>query len=283
MTVRSHRATANAAKPAARTGLTILARFGYLALGIVYIVIGILAFWAAMGRGGATTDQRGALETIYNQPFGAVLLFLVALGLAGHGLWRFVQAGWDTENKGTDAKGIATRIGYAVIGVSYLVLSFAAFRLALGSGGLGGSSEQSTQDWTARLMEQPFGQVLVVIAGLIVLGVAIAQFFRTAKASFLEKLDLSELDQRGTQLVKTLGRVGHAARGAVFGIIGIFLMIAAWQHSPQQAKGLGGALQELAQQPFGPFLLAAVALGMFAFGLFCVAEARYRIIRAPAA
>lgn len=132
-------------------------------------------------------------------------------------------------------------------------------------------------------MEQPFGLVLVVIAGLIVLGVAIAQFHQAAKATFLEKLDLSELDQQGTQLVKTLGRAGSAARGAVFGVIGIFLIIAAWQHNPQQAKGLGGALQELAQQPFGPFLLGAVALGMFAFGLFCVAEARYRIIRAPRA
>lgn len=123
MTIRAPRATANAAKPAVRTGLTIVARFGYVALGLVYIVIGILALWAALGRGGATTDQRGALETIYNQPFGAVLLFLVALGLAGYGLWRLVQAGWDTENKGADAKGIATRIGYAVIGISYFVLA----------------------------------------------------------------------------------------------------------------------------------------------------------------
>src|SRR4028118_482556 len=141
-------------------GITLLARFGYAAKGVVYIIIGVLAAYEAFTSGGRTTDSRGALEEIMIQPYGKYLLGAVAIGLAGYALWRFVQALKDTEDKGSGVKGIAIRIGYAVIGVIYFGLAFSAVQIILGSGG-NSSSDSTSKEWTATLLEQPFGQWLV--------------------------------------------------------------------------------------------------------------------------
>jgi hypothetical protein len=252
-----------------------LARLGFAAKGIVYITVGVLATQAALGSGGATTDTQGAIATIGQQPFGRVLLGVLALGLLGHALWRFVEAAIDPERKGGDAKGIAKRIGYAVLGVVYVGLALTAVRLISGSGNSGGGS---TQDWTARLMAQPFGRWLVGLLGLIVLGVGLYQFYQSYSAKFREKLKLGEMSQTEQRWAIRSGRFGLAARGVVFGIIGGFLVQAALQYNPDKAQGLGGALQTLSQQRFGPWLLGIVAIGLIAYGLYMLISARYRRI-----
>ncbi len=123
-----------------------LARFGYAAKGVVYVIVGILSAQAAFGAGGKTTDTQGALEAIVAQPFGKVLLSLTGIGLLGYVLWRFVEAIKDPENKGNQAKGIFQRLGYGISGVIYASLALSAFQIVLGSGGGGGTSKQ---DWTA--------------------------------------------------------------------------------------------------------------------------------------
>lgn len=253
-----------------------LARFGYAAKGVVYGIVGLLAAQAAFGAGGKTTDTQGALQAIVTQPFGKVLLSVVALGLIGYVLWRFVQAIKDPENKGTDAKGLAQRLGYAVNGLIYGSLAFSAVGLVLGSGS--GGNSNSTQDWTARLLSQPFGQWLVGTIGAFIIGLGFYQFYKAYSAKFRKELNLTELSNTEQTWVTSIGRFGLAARGIVFCVIGFFLIQAARQSDPSEVRGLAEALQVLAQQPYGPWILGIVAVGLIAYGIYMVLQARYRRI-----
>ena len=269
---------AQEAKGRAKPWVKWLARFGYAAKGVVYMVVGGLALAAALGQGGSSSpDQRGALQTILEQPFGQVLLGLVAVGLFGYALWRFVMAAQDTEGDGSDAKGIVKRTGYAVSGIIYAGLAVAAVGLVLGSSG-GGSGGGSAQDWTARLMAQPFGRWLVGIVGAVVIAVGLYQFYRAYSAKFREKLLLSRMSQTEETWATRVGRLGFAARGVVYAMIGFFLIQAALQSNPSQAGGLGQAFRELSSAPYGPWLLGIVALGFIAYGVFALVLARYRRI-----
>lgn len=253
-----------------------LGRFGYAAKGLVYIIIGGLAALAALGEGGATTDRKGAIQALYEQPYGKVLIAIVAFGLACYALWNFIKAIVDTEAKGSAPKGIANRLFYAGVGLSYITLAFVTFQLAIGAGNGGKSSDASAKDWTAELLKQPLGEVLVIIAALVVLGVAGYEFYKAYKASFQKHLEVRKMSTRNKEWIVGLGRFGLAARGIVFGVIGFFLIIAALQRNPDQAKGLGGALQELSGQAYGQILLGIVAVGLVAYGIYSLAEARYR-------
>jgi hypothetical protein len=267
------RMTRNAATGKWMTGF---ARVGYAAKGVVYLIIGFLAAKLAIGQGGAATDQRGALHTIYDQPLGKFLLLVVAIGLFAFALWSFIQAIYDTEGKGSKAKGIMARIGYAAVGIAYAALAFGAFQIATSTGSGGNSSSTSTQDATAKLLQLPFGVPLVVIVGLVVLGVAFYLFTTAYKAKFQNTLNLATLSAQVKKAIIFLGRLGYGALGVVFTLIGFFMIVAALQFNPQQAKGLDTALSELLHLPFGPVLLGIVALGLIAYGVYSFVEARYR-------
>jgi len=258
--------------------MTMFARLGYAAKGVVYLIIGWLAVLVAIGTGGKTTDQRGALQTINEQPFGKFLLVIVIIGLIGFALWCFLQAWFDTEGKGSDIKGIIGRLGYAIAGVSYAILAFGAFQLVTrtGTSSATKSTTASTQDVTAQLLNHSWGVAVVVILGLIIIGVACYMFAKAFTAKFQQRLLLTGLSAQLRRGVIFLGRFGYAALGVVFSIIGIFLIVAAVQHNPHEAKGLDAALRTLAQQPFGPLLLGIVALGLVAYGVYSFVEARYR-------
>ncbi len=162
------------------------------------------------------------------------------------------------------------------MGASYALLSYATFQIVAGTGSGGSNSTSRTQDWTALLLKQPFGTTLVIIVGIGVLGVAVYLFVKAYSAKFQSRLNLADLSAKMRKLMINLGRFGYAALGVVFSIIGIFLIVAAYQHNAKQAVGLDGALQELARQPFGQFLLGIIALGLIAYGLYSFVEARYR-------
>ncbi|HEX9133836.1 MAG TPA: DUF1206 domain-containing protein [Ktedonobacteraceae bacterium] len=269
----ANRMTRNAATGKWMTGF---ARVGYAAKGVVYLIIGFLAAKLAIGQGGAATDQRGALHTIYDQPSGKFLLIVVAIGLLAFALWSVIQAIYDTEGKGSKAKGIIARIGYAAVGIAYAALAFGAYQIATSTGSGGKSSSTSTQDATAKLLQLPFGVPLVVIVGLVVLGVAFYLFAKAYNAKFQNTLNLATLRAQVKKAVIFLGRLGYGALGVVFTIIGFFMIVAAVQFNPQQAKGLNTALSELLQLPFGRVLLGIVALGLIAYGVYSFVEARYR-------
>jgi Domain of Unknown Function (DUF1206) len=248
-------------------------RLGYAAKGTVYTLIGVLALLTAIGAGGETTDSRGALRHIGQAPFGEFLLIAVGIGIVGYSLWLFTQAIMDTENYGKAPKGIGMRLGYVAIAILHLGLAISAFALAAGTDG---ASDQNPEAWTARLMSHAFGEWLVGITGVIVTGFGVSQLYLAYSAKFRDCLKLNEMSVTEVTWATRLGRVGHVARGIVFVIVGAFLTFAALYADPQHARGLDGALQALAQRPWGLTVLGIVALGLAAFGIFMFVEARYR-------
>ena len=270
---------ARRATRAARPWIERLARFGYAAKGVVYVLIGSLAAYGAFeGGGGEPNDSRGALTQIVRQPFGRVLLGVVAVGLASYALWRLVQALRDTEDKGSELKGLSIRFGYACIGFVYAGLGYSAVQLILGHGA-GKGSDQQSREWTATVFTFPFGRLLVGLAGLAVIGFGLWQCYKAFTAHFRKKWKRHEMSERSRKLATRAGQVGLTARGVVFGIIGTFLIQAALRARPEEARGLSGALYALEQQPYGPYVLGAVALGLVAYGLYMFVEARYRRMR----
>jgi len=252
-----------------------LARTGYVAYGVVYALVGVLAMQAAFGGGGKAASQEGALRSILLAPLGRVLLGIVAIGLLAYAAWRLFQGILDPENEGTDAKGVVKRLDHVLSGLFLGALAFSAGQLVLGSGGGGGGSPD---DWTARLMAQPFGRWLAVVAGVVIVGAGFYQLYKAYRADFRDELEMNEMSAREKKWTTRSGRLGYAARGVVFGVIGIFLVQAALQTDPDEARGLGGALETLARQPLGPYILGAVAIGLVAYGVFMFVMARYRRI-----
>lgn len=268
---------------AARTAAQLverMARLGYAAKGVIYIIVGILAVEVAAHAGGRTTNTKGALATIAHEPYGQFLLGIVAVGLAGYALWCFVQAALDTENKGQDAKGIGKRLGRAGSGIGYGFLSYLAFRMVIaafqhtGSGGTG----KSAQGWTAEVMAHPWGQWLVALIGVFIILLGLGRLVASYHSKFQEKLKTEEMSQTQQQAATFIGKWGASARGVVFVIVGILLVEAAVSVNPHKVVGLDGALATLAHQPYGSFLLAIVALGLIAYGIYQLVQARYRRI-----
>jgi hypothetical protein len=259
---------------AAGSWIEAAGRVGYAAKGIVYALVGVLAVKAAVGAGGATEGRKEVLHRVADGPLGEVLLVAIGVGLLGYALWRVLSAILDPEHAGSDSKGMVKRGGYLVSGIIHAGLALSAFRALAGTPEQG--SEAATRGWTARLLEQPFGPVLVGLVGVAILGAAAAQLVRAYRASFLHKMRSQDMSAAVRRWAERLGRLGYAARGVVFAMVGGFLMIAALQASPNEARGLGGALDTLARQPYGPFLLGLVALGLLAYGVFAIFESRYR-------
>ncbi len=257
--------------------LEVMARLGHAARGLVYCLVGGLAVLAAIGSGGQTGGSGSAMRTLLGQPFGRILLGLVGLGFVCFAAWRFIEAITDADRRGREWKGLAIRGAHLIGGVIALGLAASAFGLALGWGG-GGGDDTAARDWTARLLAQPFGPWLVGLVGLGIIGAGIAFAVKAWRGKVTEHLVCS---REVARWAVPMGRLGFAARGVVFLVIGGFLVAAAIHSRASQARGLGGALDALAAQPFGWILLAATAAGLYAFGAFSMVEARYRRIDAP--
>ncbi|MDQ3136857.1 MAG: DUF1206 domain-containing protein [Gemmatimonadota bacterium] len=262
----------------ARPWVERLARAGYLAKGVVYLLVGLLALQAAAGVGGRTTDTAGVFRVLLGQPLGRWLLGLVAIGLAGYALWRMLCALLDPERQGRKGwKRAGVRVGYALSAAIHAALAFQAGRLALGGAG-GRSSEGQAESRTAQLLEAPFGVWLVGMVALGIAGYGVAQIVRGFRKDAISRMRIAGLDADQRRMVLRVARAGLVSRGVVFGLIALFLTRAALQHDAAEAGGLGQALRTIAEQPYAPFLLGAVAIGLAAYGAFQLALARYRLI-----
>lgn len=255
-----------------------LARFGYAAKGFVYGAIAILALLAAFSVGGETTDTTGALQAIAQQSFGKILLILIAIGLAGYVLWLLIQAIKDPEHKGKDAKGLFSRLGYAITALVYMGVASNAALLAFGSSSSGGGNN-SQQDWTAKVMQQPLGRWVVGLGGALIIGIGFYRIYQAYKTKFRQELNLTQLDSQHKNWLVNISRFGIAARGVVFIMIGFFILQAAHQYNPQKVQGLDGVLYTLTQQPFGKALLALMAFGLLSYAIYLVVQARFRRIQ----
>lgn len=247
-------------------------RLGYLARALLYAVMAVTALSVALGNGGSPTDSRGALTTLSRQPFGTALLAVITLGLVAYALWRAWQAITYDDDVSLPEE-LLQRGYYGGGAVLYGLLGWTAARITFGSGGSGGGKEDTM---LAKVLQLPFGKALGVAVGLGVLAYAGFQGHRALTQAFEDDLDLSRVDGTRRRLLRAVGMAGYAARFVVFGLVGVFVVVASWTFDPERARGFDGALSELASQPYGPWLLGAVALGLLAFGLFSAAQARYR-------
>ena len=248
-------------------------RLGFAAKGVLYLLVAVIAIKVAAGRGGDPEDQKGALATVADEPFGMFLLVLLALGLTGYTLWRLVEVVVGLRDKeGAEAHGErVASLGRALV---YGALSAFAWMIVAGSGG--GSRGGSEQQQTATVLDWPGGVALVTVVGVAVIGVAAYQGYRGATEGFLDDLMLGEMSKEERKVATYVGVAGHLARGVVFALMGVFLVKAALEYDPQEAIGLDGALKKLAGQPYGLVLLGLVATGLLFYGLYCLVEARYR-------
>jgi hypothetical protein len=255
------------------------ARAGFLAKGIVYIIVAVLALDAAFGGPGEQAQgSKGAIVSLLDEPFGQVLVGLMAVGLLGYAIWKLYQGFMDPEMRGNDAKGLAHRFGYVAVGFVHVGLAVFAASLVLGTGG-GGQGGGGTESWIAKLMSQPFGQYLVAAVGAIIIAVSLNEFYSAWTAKFSKKCHFHDFSLKERKAAITSGRVGHAARGVIFIMIGWFITHAAITYDASEAGGMQQALRSLQDAAYGPWLLAIVALGLLAYGAFSVLMTRYRQIQ----
>jgi hypothetical protein len=253
-----------------------LGRLGLVAQAVLYAVAGILALQVARSGGGEERpDKGGALRTIAEQPFGKGLLVLLAAGLAAYTLWRLAQAILDRDAEGEGPKGLAKRAVSLAKAAWYGTLCALTVSTLVGNGSGGGGNEQET---TAGIFDRPGGRYLVYAAGIAFIAAAVFNGWRAVTRNFNKKLKTGEMSDAGEAAATGVGILGHLARMTVFGLVGVFLVKAAWEFDPKQARGLDGALLEVSQQPYGGLLLGAVAVGLLAYAAYCLVQARYRRI-----
>jgi hypothetical protein len=260
-----------------RRWIVAAARFGYLAKAMVYAIIGLLAMLAAAHSGKHIAGSHGAFMVVLGQPLGRMLLGILAAGLGAYALWRLTQAVLDTDRRGNHAKGILARLGMLCTGLIYAGLAYSALRIFLGLRSMG-SDDQQARSWTALLMSKPFGRWLVAAAGAAVVAVALHEVYVVYRGTFARNLQLSKMSPKTQRFIVRCAQIGHSARAIVFGIIGGFLLEAAVYADARQAKGLGGALHVLEREPYGDWLLAAVATGFLAYAAYLLLLMIYRRI-----
>jgi len=255
------------------TAFEALARAGFVARGVVYAVIGILALKLAFGAGGKITNQQGALHTVANQSFGKFLLTLVAIGLGGYSFWRLLRAAIGHGPGGSDSG--FDRVVATASGLAYGAMCFVAVQILMGSsGGSAGNAKKTT----AGVFGWPGGTWIVGLAGAVMIGAALYQGYKGITKKFLEDSKTEEMGPRMKEWIGRVGTIGHLARMVVFGLVGIFLIKAAVDFRARTAVGLDGALAKVLHQSYGSFMLGIVAAGLIAFALYSLSDARYRKI-----
>jgi uncharacterized membrane protein YhdT len=258
------------------TPVRFLGRAGFLARGLLYIVIGWISLEIAFGKTSQQADRSGAVQALGRTAGGEIALWILGIGLFGMAMWRLSEAMFGPPIREKDKrKAVWTRLSCLAKAVVYAVLGYGVLQYAVGAGSPP-SSDQESVDFTATLMRHPGGSAAVIVIGLVLIGSGLYLAYQALRARFRKDLLLSQMGRRTTGIVDWLGRIGGIARGAVFITAGVFLIVAAADAKPGEAKGIDSSLRALTETPLGPWLLALVALGLIIFGLFSCCEARWR-------
>jgi Domain of Unknown Function (DUF1206) len=267
----------------AATGDTaqLVARAGLVAKGITFGIVGALALGVVFGFGGAVEDRPGAMQTVAETSLGRFLLGALAVGLAGYALWRFAQAALGEKLESGEDVNVFKRIGLVARGLFYSWLSLMCFSIFFNADEpiTGGASGRNKEDRaTAIVFEQPLGRWLVAAVGLAVIGAGIFNLYRAVTQRFRKDLKEGQMEKDERRSYVVIGVAGHLGRAVLFSVAGWFLVKAAWEYDARETVGLDGALRKLAEADYGDTLLGATAAGLFAYGLFCLVQARYRTV-----
>jgi hypothetical protein len=252
------------------------ARLGYASKAVIYGIVGVLAVLTAVDGGGFITDTSGALRLILTRPFGRALLLVLAVGLCGYAVWRLLDAAIDPDRDGTTATGVLTRVGNALRGCVYGALGLEAFRLVRGRRG---SNGDQVELWTARVLDWPFGELAVGIAGAAIAGYGAREFVRVLSGKDDPKLDWSAVSRDSRSLLRKICRFGVGIRAGLLMTLGGFLVRAALTHDPNQAAGSRESMLRLVGFFEGRWFLVIVAAGLVAYAVDQAVHAYCRRIR----
>ena len=259
-----------------KTILTFIARLGFVAKGLVYFMVGLLAFQTTIGMGGSSSSTTQALQEFIYQPFGSVLLIGCALGLLAHAIWRIIQGILDPDDRGTEATTIFFRSIDVIVGCLYLSFSYAAWQIFRGLQTK--STSESTEVWISKVLALPLGKWLVLFCALIVLIIAAYQFYSAYVANFDYSFDVQNMSQKEQQTLRLMGRIGFSAWGIVYSMMAILFYQAAVHYDASEAGGLSDALNALQKQPYGILILGITASGLIVYGLYLLILSYYHRI-----
>ena len=255
-----------------------LARLGFYTKGFLFLVIGTLAIMVAVGeRGGQLADPTGALSRIANESYGKTILIIFIAGAFGHGAWNILRGAADVDNAGKNFQGISKRIIAVGVGLFYLFLALTAWNIVLTAHvSIENGTVQKTM--TALILALPFGAIFVGAIGLAIIGAGINECYSGVTGKFQENFRLRELVGNERKIIVALGFISFLARALIFALMGYFLISAAINFNPNEAIGIDGALQKLAQTYFGKTVLFVMATGIICHGILSLYEAKYRRI-----
>jgi len=267
-------------------GVVKVGRAGWFAKGVVYVIAGYLALMVAAKAGGwakspTTGDQEasplGAVKTVAGSGGGAVLLWLLAIGMLLYAAWRVVSA---LLPGGKDAKAWAHRIGYVASAVMYATFALSAIALARHTP-TNANGNQKVTDISASFMTHSFGRLVIGAVGIIIIAVGLYRVSKGLKMDVDDELDMSGVSPTRRRWSERLGAIGEVGRGIGFALVGFFLLRSAMTYDPNQATGLDGALRRLAVNSWGVFVVVIVGIGFAAYGIFCLATFTHRRLQAP--
>jgi hypothetical protein len=259
-------------KEKADDSVKALSRFGMAAKGVTYLIAGTLTVVAAVNLGGGKiSGKTGVFEFLLNQSYGQVLLALLGVGLVGYAVWRGVQV-----IKNPEDEDVWHRIAYSLSGLFYLGFAIYAFKMVISGGGSSGGGN-SSQKVVGKLLEQSWGVYAVGLIGLLLLIKAVYQFYKAYRDKYKEEIEEVGLKRSVQEVVEKAGKIGYTARGIIMGIIAFFFFRAAWQYNASSAGGTKEAFGLLQDSTYGTIILAVVALGIAAYGVFMIIKARYKV------
>lgn len=260
-----------------KTVIKYIARAGYAAKLVAYCMLGVLVIMSALSSFQQEhPTKRDVFQELAQQPYGAIMIWLIIVGFVCYAIWRWVQSSLNPEDSSEGWKAIIRRIFYVISGAIYLSGAYLAYRVV--SADSSGTSSDNKERWTRQLMEHDWGVWVVGAIGVIVIVFAFIQFKNAWKQDFMDKFDCDNMSGSEQDTCKTVGRFGFLARGIVYVIVGGFFVRSALTHDPDKVIGLQQAFQTIVEQPFGQILLTITGVCLFSFGIFCGFEARYRAV-----
>lgn len=269
-----------------RSGFVKFGRVGWFAKGVVYAVAGVLALLVA-GRSTGWADLQnapdqeasptGALKTIAHASGGALLLWVLAIGMLLYALWRVVSALLPGVK---DAESWVKRAGFIVSAIIYTTFATTAIALARSTPARSDGNEKVTS-LSADVMAHAGGRIAIGLAGAIAIGAGLYRLVKGVKMDVDDELDMSSMSPARRTWTERLGAVGEFGRGIGIALIGFFLLRAAITYDEAEATGLDGALRRLATETWGQVLVVVIGVGFFCYGVFCLTTFTHRVLEAP--